>query len=118
MEQRTTIVAETRQGGQRLEPQRESCSRDRDQRHRHAQRRRCTRYSPGWTSPPGRPPSSIRPTGLQDEHRLLAIELGEDLLEVRDLRQVVDHDVAGARVPDEIILMIRLGRIEYAVRFD
>src|SRR5579872_4689922 len=48
----------------------------------------------------------------------IAIHLGEDSLQRRDLRQIVVDDVGIVRIVDQKILMITLGRIETVQRLD
>src|SRR5262245_15862753 len=50
--------------------------------------------------------------GLLGRDRPFAIATGEHLLEILELRQVVDHDVGRRRIADQKILVVRLGGIE------
>src|ERR1700676_301207 len=49
---------------------------------------------------------------------LLDIDLWELALQIRDLRQVIEDDVWVARIPDQKILVVGLGRIEALQRID
>src|SRR5581483_9991093 len=55
---------------------------------------------------------SIRFCRLRDRHRLVAPHVGECLLQVLDLRRVVEDDVGLRGMPDRVILVIGLGREE------
>src|ERR1035437_9221457 len=54
----------------------------------------------------------------RDEHRVRPVLSGEDLLELLNLRQVVDNDVWVVRIPRQEILMVALSRIKRATRLD
>src|SRR5882724_9443619 len=62
-----------------------------------------------WPVPPA--VSSVLLRG-GDGHRLFAIGSGEQLLQVGDLRQVVEHDIGVGGIVDEEVLVIGLGREE------
>ena len=46
------------------------------------------------------------------------VEIGEQALQLRDLRQVVIDDIGVVRIPGEEILVIVLGRVEAAAELD
>src|SRR5271169_1573160 len=60
----------------------------------------------------------VRGLGRRDKNRLGPVELRKQTFEVGDLRQVLGRDVGLARVQGQVILMVRLGRIELPARFD
>src|SRR6266478_3228870 len=52
----------------------------------------------------------VRRSRGRNKDRVGAIDLGEEALQVLDLRQVVVDDIRLARVPRQVVLMVVLGR--------
>src|SRR5215471_13275225 len=48
----------------------------------------------------------------RNQHRGCPVDVGQQALQILDLRQIVDDDVGGSGVTRQKILMIALGRIE------
>jgi hypothetical protein len=62
--------------------------------------------------------SSVRWPAGRNEDRIRAIDIGEEMLQVLDFRQVVVHDVGMAGVSRQEVLMVILSRIEFPIRLD
>jgi hypothetical protein len=62
--------------------------------------------------------ASVRQTCFRDQHRIIAIKLGEQAFQIGDLRQVVIDDIGVGGVQRQEVLMIGFCRIEAAARLD
>src|ERR1700676_319493 len=80
--------------------------------------------SPSCAGSPSRPRRGttrselLRRVPSRDQHRGRTVQVRQDALEILDLRYVVDRDIGVGWVARQKILMIGLGRIERAVRFN
>src|ERR1700720_1182692 len=77
------------------------------------------------TSNPNAPPraangrsDSRSASCCRDQRRSRAVKVGEQSLQILDLRQIVDDDIGVSGVTCQEILMIILGRIEVAAGFN
>src|SRR5665213_290731 len=83
---------------------------------RHARWRKPVRKSPArmatWSLPIRGGLCYVLRLRRADQYRLLAIQRREQPLEIRDLRRIVDRDVAALRMERLVVLVIALGVVE------